>query len=173
MSGRASREVGHDRGASGGPVATGSAEVRQLRALNMTLGSRTCSCVNQRCRSYRPAGGPLPAKPAGRTGLLEAVVALPAILAWMDMDALPGRELVGQGLADLRAGRMSASAYLVLIGADRLRKAGVEVPDAFAENPEHSLYALLAAEDEDSAHSRYNAMIRQLVSFERAVECAA
>lgn len=96
-----------------------------------------------------------------------------ALTPGMDIEALPGHELVGEGLSDLRAGRVSAPAFLVLIGADRLRKAGLEVPDVPAENPEHSLYALLAAEDEDSAHSRYNAMIRQLVSFERAAECAA
>jgi hypothetical protein len=41
------------------------------------------------------------------------------------------------------------------------------------ENPEHRLYELLAADDSDAAHSRYNALIRQLVSFERALECAA
>jgi len=32
------------------------------------------------------------------------------------------------------------------------------------------LYELLAAEYSDAAHSRYNALIRQLVSFEQAVE---
>jgi len=31
---------------------------------------------------------------------------------------------------------------------------------------------LLARENPDSAHSRYNALIRTLVSFERALECA-
>ncbi|HVT56871.1 MAG TPA: hypothetical protein VHR45_00585 [Thermoanaerobaculia bacterium] len=30
-----------------------------------------------------------------------------------------------------------------------------------------------ARSDPDSAHSRYNALIRRLVSFERAAECAA
>ncbi|MEX2117165.1 MAG: hypothetical protein WEB37_09765 [Bacteroidota bacterium] len=38
-------------------------------------------------------------------------------------------------------------------------------------NPEHLLYDLLHREDPDSAHSRYNALIRTLVSFERAAEC--
>jgi hypothetical protein len=38
-------------------------------------------------------------------------------------------------------------------------------------DPEHSLNALLAAKDSDAVHSRYNALIRQLVSFERTVEC--
>jgi hypothetical protein len=39
------------------------------------------------------------------------------------------------------------------------------------ETPEHRLYELLAREEPDSAHSRYNALIRRLVSLERALEC--
>jgi hypothetical protein len=31
-------------------------------------------------------------------------------------------------------------------------------------------YALLGAEKSDSAHSRYNALVRRLVSFERAAD---
>ena len=38
-------------------------------------------------------------------------------------------------------------------------------------DPEHRLYARLAQEDADSAHSRYNALLRRLVSFESALEC--
>jgi hypothetical protein len=34
---------------------------------------------------------------------------------------------------------------------------------------EHRLYELLSRTDSDSAHSRYNALIRRLVSFERAL----
>ena len=91
----------------------------------------------------------------------------------MDITALPGSDLVRQGLDDLASGRESAPALLVLIGATRLRRAGIDVPEVRkVEHPEHALYELLAAEDSDSAHSRYNALIRQLVSFERAVECA-
>jgi hypothetical protein len=35
------------------------------------------------------------------------------------------------------------------------------------------LYLRLAAENEDDAHSRYNALVRRLVSFERALACAS
>jgi len=35
------------------------------------------------------------------------------------------------------------------------------------------LYALLARDNPDAAHSRYNALIRRLVSFERALACAS
>jgi hypothetical protein len=38
------------------------------------------------------------------------------------------------------------------------------------DEPERRLYALLARDDADSAHGRYNALIRRLVRFERAAE---
>ena len=76
-----------------------------------------------------------------------------------------------EGLADLRAGRETAAALLVAIGAPRLGSLGIEVP--MLRTPEHRLYDLLAREESDSAHSRYNALIRRLVSFERALECAS
>jgi hypothetical protein len=65
----------------------------------------------------------------------------------------------------------SVEALLVLIGAPRLRSIGLDVPAADVPDPDHALYHLLARDDSDSAHSRYNALIRQLVSFERAAEC--
>ena len=86
--------------------------------------------------------------------------------------ALPGADLVEKGLADLDRGVESEEALLVSIGAPRLTRLGYRVaaplPDA-----EHRLYGLLALEDPDAAHSRYNALIRRLVSFERAAECAS
>jgi hypothetical protein len=89
----------------------------------------------------------------------------------MDMTGLPGRELIEEGLADLRAGRLTVPALLVLVGEARLRRLGVEVPPVVVEMPEHRLYEELAKDDPDAAHSRYNALLRRLVSFERAAEC--
>lgn len=91
----------------------------------------------------------------------------------MDFEALPGGELVRQGLDDLAQGAETAASLLVLIGRPRLSALGLDVPPPRVERPEHRLYHLLAEEDSDSAHSRYNALIRRLVSFERAAECAA
>ena len=85
---------------------------------------------------------------------------------------LPGGDLVDQGLADLAHGAETVPALLVSIGAPRLRRCGIAVPRAIP-TPEHRLYALLAAEDSDAAHGRYNALVRRLVSFERAAECAS
>ena len=87
---------------------------------------------------------------------------------WSD---LPGAELVRQGLDDLAAGVVTIPSLLVSIGAPRLRAVLGELPCDTFSNPEHRLYDLLASEDSDSAHSRYNAYIRRLVSFERAAEC--
>jgi len=87
--------------------------------------------------------------------------------------ALPGGDLIDEGLTDLRAGRETIAALLVAIGSPRLRRAGIELPDSLPEDPEHRLYGLLAKDEPDSAHSRYNALIRRLVSFERAAECVS
>jgi hypothetical protein len=51
-----------------------------------------------------------------------------------------------------------------------LRRLGHAVPPGFPE-PEQRLYTLLARDHPAAAHSRYNALIRRLVSFERAAEC--
>lgn len=85
-------------------------------------------------------------------------------------DALPGADLIRAGLRDIRDGVESIEALLVLVGAPRLRRIGFDVPDT-PYYPEDRLYEKLAAENSDSAHSRYNALIRKLVSFERAAEC--
>lgn len=86
-------------------------------------------------------------------------------------DALPGVDLVEHGLADLRRGVESVPALLVSIGAPRLRELGFEVASPF-EGAERRLYDRLAEQGQDAAHSRYNALLRRLVSFERAAACA-
>ena len=74
------------------------------------------------------------------------------------MKELPGGDLV--------------EALLVSIGAPRLSALGLDVSSPF-DSPEKRLYERLHAEDPDSAHSRHNALVRWLVSFERAAERAA
>ncbi|MGH9178082.1 MAG: hypothetical protein ACRD0N_05955 [Acidimicrobiales bacterium] len=87
-------------------------------------------------------------------------------------DDLPGSELVAAGLADLAAGRQTVEALLASLAASRLRALGFTVtnpvPDA-----DHRLWETLATEDPDAAHGRYNALVRRLVSFERAAGCVA
>ena len=85
---------------------------------------------------------------------------------------LPGADWVNAGLNDLSHEIESVPALLVSIGAPRLRSLGLPVPHPFP-TPEHRLYRKLAGEGADAAHSRYNALIRRLVSFERALACAS
>jgi hypothetical protein len=87
-------------------------------------------------------------------------------------EAFPGEDLIRAGLEDLARGVESAPALLVSIGAPRLGRSGFRIPRQIPA-PEHRLYELLRREDSDAAHSRYNALVRRLVSFERAVECAS
>jgi len=86
------------------------------------------------------------------------------------LSGVPGAELVAEGLTDLAKGVDSIAALLVSIGAPRLQQLGISVPRAITQ-PEHRLYLLLAETDSDGAHSRYNALVRRLVSFERALAC--
>jgi hypothetical protein len=79
--------------------------------------------------------------------------------------------LIRTGLDDLERGIESVPALLVSIGALRLERSGFRNPRPIPAR-EHRIYELLSREDPDAAHSRYNALVRRLVSFERAVECA-
>jgi hypothetical protein len=86
---------------------------------------------------------------------------------------LPGGELVETGLRDLAMGTESAEALLVASFAPRLRRLGVDVPSRTLADPEHRLYRLLAASSPDSAHRRYNALVRRMSSFARALASLA
>lgn len=87
-------------------------------------------------------------------------------------DALPGAELVSQGLDDLDRGRETPEALLVSMAATRLRQAGIDVPAVEGIGAGRRLYELLAADHGASAHSHYNALVGRLASFARAAEHA-
>lgn len=89
----------------------------------------------------------------------------------MTSSNLPGAELIEQGLTDLASGSETIESLLVSISAPRLRALGYAVPAIF-EHPELRLYQLLAHQHGDGAHSQYNALVRRVVSFQRAAACA-
>ena len=91
----------------------------------------------------------------------------------VELARYPGGDLIEQGLADLSAGVDSVPALLVAIGAPRLRALGLTVAPHAIEHPEHCLYLALARTAGLAAHSQYNALVRRLVSFERALACGA
>ncbi len=84
-------------------------------------------------------------------------------------EGLPGAELVEQGLRDLRAGRITEAALLLLVAGPRLRGLGVPIDEQPALRPyEHRLYSLVEERLGTGAHSYYNSLIRRIVSYARA-----
>lgn len=90
----------------------------------------------------------------------------------MTLPALPGADLVEKGLRDLERGVESAEALLVSLSAPKLRTLGLVVPTPLAD-PELRLYRMLSAQYGAGAHARYNALVRRVVSFQRARACAS
>ena len=87
------------------------------------------------------------------------------------VSTFPGADLIERGLYDLAHGSETIEAFLVSIAAPRLRTLGFAIPAPF-EDPELRLYHRLATEFGNGAHSRYNALLRRVVSFQRAAACA-
>ena len=86
------------------------------------------------------------------------------------MQDLPGEALVREGLADLEAGRRTIPACLVSMASPRLQRAGILSPAiALVADPELELYRLLRQVGGD-AYSRYNSLLRELISFEQALD---
>ena len=84
---------------------------------------------------------------------------------------LPGEALVREGLADCQAGRCTVAACLIGVASPRLTRAGL-IPATMVSwllEPELQLYRLLRQQGGD-AYSRYNALLRELVSFESALD---
>lgn len=89
----------------------------------------------------------------------------------MFFSGLPGEALVREGLADHRAGHCTIASCLIAIARSRFLAAGL-LPagsPAFLAEPERQLYRLLRQQGGD-AYSRYNALVRELVSFEQALD---
>lgn len=108
--------------------------------------------------------------PAGRnSGVAETSSTAGAAAVPRD---LPGADLVWAGIEALRRGEPTIEALLVMVGTRRMRAAGLDIPPGLPlrRYPEHALYLAVAARHPQDAHSRYNALVRRLVSFERALE---
>jgi hypothetical protein len=84
---------------------------------------------------------------------------------------LPGEALVRAGLADCHSGRRTVAACLIGIARSRLIRAGLISAELVAglREPELQLYRLLRQQGGD-AYSRYNSLLRELVSFESALD---
>lgn len=84
---------------------------------------------------------------------------------------MPGGDVVDAGLADLGSERVTAESLAVSIAAPRLRREGVPI-GVVLDEPERRLYDEIERESGDLAHARFNARLRQMVSFADACRLA-
>jgi hypothetical protein len=89
----------------------------------------------------------------------------------MELNELPGSELILPGLEDLYHGRNNTiGSLLISIASIRLTAAGLDIPQvSLASEPELALYTHLQI-DRDDAYSYYNALLNSLNSFCAALE---
>ena len=93
----------------------------------------------------------------------------------LDLRGLPGEALVRAGLSDLAAGLYTPAALTLCTASDRLLQLGIELPAlprgaALARQCELALYEKLVESGESDAYGRYNALLREFVSFLEAAE---
>jgi hypothetical protein len=89
----------------------------------------------------------------------------------MELNELPGSELILPGLEDLYHGRNNTiGSLLISIASIRLTAAGLDIPQvSLMLEPELALYNYLQIDRED-AYSYYNALLNSLNSFCAALE---
>ncbi|MEI6072071.1 MAG: hypothetical protein WCS31_09780 [Verrucomicrobiae bacterium] len=94
---------------------------------------------------------------------------VPCRKAW-NLDGLPGAGIIRAGIKDLLARRTTVSSCLAVVALPKLQ-ATAFVPGDFIPHflqGELTLYRILRNEGGD-AYSRYNSLLRELSSFERAL----
>jgi hypothetical protein len=89
----------------------------------------------------------------------------------VELNELPGSELILPGIEDLAQGKNNTiGALLISIASIRLTQAGLEIPQVpLVAEPELILYDHLKS-DRDDAYSYYNALLNSLNSFCNALE---
>ena len=89
----------------------------------------------------------------------------------MELNELPGSELILPGLEDLYHGRNNTiGSLLISIASTRLTAAGLDIPQmSLVSKPELALYNYLQIDRED-AYPYYNALLSSLNRFCAALE---
>lgn len=86
------------------------------------------------------------------------------------ISGLPGNDIIKDGLRDYRENRHTMASCLVRMARRRLVGAGLmEASQQHDMDAALDLYQLLSHEG-NQAHSRYNSLVRQLISFEHALD---
>lgn len=84
---------------------------------------------------------------------------------------LPGTEIVLSGLFDISEGKYSKYSFLLQCARTRLKDIGIDVGKTLtSRDPSLVLFEILKLELGNGAHSMYNALNRELLSFIKAAE---
>jgi hypothetical protein len=89
-----------------------------------------------------------------------------------DYSHLPGGDFISRGLLDHSEGKITPESCLIEVGRPRLARSGIAIGPRLPltlGDPHRQLYHLLLQLGGD-AYSRYNALLRRLISFEQANE---
>lgn len=89
------------------------------------------------------------------------------------LEQIPGGDILVMGIRDLQANVRSENALLVLVGRPRLERCGIPVPASSRgdRGPEDELYEQLVTRlGRERGYSRYNSLMRRLVSLENALD---
>jgi hypothetical protein len=141
--------------------------------LGIIMGMRLPLSVRERFRAYGRSGGHARAERLSPQAL-RMVACKAAIRRWIRVRfgapsfetlGLPGGKIIDTGLAALAADEETPESLLVCLAAPRLRREGVPLPRNLWPDADLRLYRLLERTDEDLAHARYLAYLRQAASF--------
>lgn len=85
------------------------------------------------------------------------------------LSGLPGEDLIRKGISDCQGACLSIESCLVEMASPRLERAGLLHCHQPESEPERTLYRLLRQSPGD-AYPRYNSLLRELSSFEHALD---
>ncbi len=85
-----------------------------------------------------------------------------------EIASFPGGQRMLRGLEDWRGGLVTVDSCLIAVAFGKFRNAGLVSGEAPIDQAELVLYDLLRKEG-GNAYGRYNSLIRELVSFGRAL----
>ena len=83
---------------------------------------------------------------------------------------LPGYEIVEKGLEDIRHGQLTEYSYLLYSAQTRFNDIGIKIEGEMPADSSVKAFQILESKLGNGAHSAFNALNRQLLSFIKATE---
>jgi hypothetical protein len=155
------------------PAAAVDLTLHDAYPLGILMGMRLPRSVRERFLAYGRAGGraraermsPQAQRTVARRAAVQRWIRVRFGAPSFEILGLPGGKIIDTGLAALAADQETTESLLVCLAAPRLRREGVPLPCNLWPDADLRLYRRLERTDEDLAHARYLAYLRQAASF--------